>query len=405
VTVAAIVPVVVLCSCGAGGGPAPSRATPTTEHGAPSRVTVAPTTPPTTASTTTTRPTVPGFLAQSASFVAADDGFLLGLVACPAGTCLALRHTVDGAETWTAVPAPPTTAADTVGGGVPGLHFADATNGWVFGTSLWATHDGAQTWHEVTMGGSVVAMASGAGVAYALVEPCASAPCTGPGELYSTPVGRDSWAEVAGVSGRFDTGTSALVAEGRSVFVMMASPSAEILGSTDGVHFAPLPVPCSPETTIPGPFEPADLAASDPSDMAVACIASGGAGSQPKQAYISHDGGHSYERLPDPPAGGDGAALAMPTPTTLLLAASSGATEVYRIAPPDLSWTTPLFLGGGGVPVSDPAFVDPAHGALVFGPATFAVSILGTSYAPSGLGTLYLTDDGGAVWQPVPVAP
>jgi hypothetical protein len=366
-------------------------------------VTVPPTTAPTTTSTTT-RPVLPGFLAQSVSFVAAEDGFLLGLVACSTGTCLALRHTVDGAATWTAVTAPPTAAGETEEGGVPGLHFADASDGWVFGTSLWATHDGAQTWHEVSLGGSVVAMASGAGMAYALVDPCTSAPCTGPGHLYSSPVDEDAWAEVPGVSGRFDANASAVVAEGRSVFVLMASPGPAILGSTDGVHFAPLPVPCSPESTSPVPFAPADLAASDPADVAVACVGSVAAGSQMKQVYLSHDGGHSYERLPDPPAGGDGAALAMPAPTTVLLAAASGATEVYRIAPPDGSWTTPLFLGSGGVPVSDPAFIDPTHGALVFGPATFSLSILGTADAPPDLGTLYLTVDGGAAWHPVPVA-
>jgi hypothetical protein len=366
-------------------------------------VTVAPTTGPTTASTTT-RPTLAGFLAQSASFVTADDGFLLGLVACPAGTCLALRHTVDGAGTWTAPAAPPTTTADTAAGDVPGLHFADAQDGWVFGTTLWATHDGAQTWHEVSLQGSVVAMASGAGVAYALIAPCASAPCAGPGHLYSTPVGQDSWAEIPGLAGGFDTDSSALVVEGRSVFVMMASPDPEILGSTDGVHFAPLPIPCSPETTGAVPFTPTDLAASDPSDVAVACVGGVAAGSQMKQVYLSHDGGHSYAPLPDPPAGGDGTGLAMPAPTTVLLAASSGATEVYRIASPDLSWTTPLLLGGGGVPVTDPAFVDPDHGTLVFGPATFSLSILGSSFAPSDLGTLYLTDDGGATWHPEPVA-
>jgi photosystem II stability/assembly factor-like uncharacterized protein len=41
---------------------------------------------------------------------------------------------------------------------------------------------------------------------------------------------------------------------------------------------------------------------------------------------------------------------------------------------------------------------------LVFGPATFSLSILGTADAPPDLGTLYLTDDGGADWRPVPVA-
>ena len=129
-----------------------------------------------------------------------------------------------------------------------------------------------------------------------------------------------------GVSGGFDEGQISLVVVGRTVFVLSAYPSAEILSSSDGVHFVPLAVPCQPPTTAEGmvPFQLDSLAASDPSDVAVACVGAAGAGSSFKQAFVSHNGGRTYQRLPDPPGGGDGAEVAMPTPTTVLLAASSG---------------------------------------------------------------------------------
>jgi len=357
--------------------------------------------PPST--TTTTPPTITGFLAQSASFVSADDGFVLGVVSCSTGTCLALRHTVDQGVSWTSLSAPPTTLGSTDTTGVSGLHFADALDGWAFGGTVWATHDGGQNWHAVNVGGPVVAMASGAGVAYALVEPCSSSPCSAPGHLYRSPVDEQSWTEVSGVSGQFDEGSWSLVAEGQTVFVLTPDPNPGILGSSDGIHFAPLTIPCSPETEYPGPILPAALAASDPADVAVACLGGGAAGSQVKEAYISHDGGHTYARLPDPPMEGDGAEVAMPAPTTVLLASSSGATLVYRQAPPDTSWTTPVDFGDGGVGVADLGFVDPSHGALIHGNATVALSILSTPNPPSGLGTLYLTDDGGAHWRLIDV--
>jgi hypothetical protein len=392
----AILPLVVLAACGEAVHPVAET---TTQAPSVSLTT----TPPTTGPTPTTMPIkVSGFLAQSASFVSAAAGFVLGVVGCPLGTCLALRRTVDRGAVWTTLPPPPSPLGgfDT-GAGVSELHFADALDGWAFGGSLWATHDGAQHWHVVDLGGPVVAVASGAGVTDALVEGCVpSSSCTAPGHLYRSPVGQDSWAEVAGVSvERLDQVSFSLVAEGQAVFVLDAYPSPEILRSSDGVHFVPLTAPCSPEINHSYPFLPYDLAASDPSDVAVACLGGAAAGSEDKQVYISHDGGDTYKRLPDPPAGGDGAELAMPSPNTLLLGAASAATWVYRVAPPDTSWATPLFLDGGGIALSDLAFVDPSHGALVFGAATVALSILGLANPPSGLGTLYLTDDSGAHWR------
>jgi len=397
----AIAPVLLLALVAGCDGSMPRVAPTTVPPPGGSRVTVTPTTGPT---TTTMPPKISGFLAQSASFVSADDGYVLGVDPCPTGACLALRHTTNRSASWTTIP-PPATTLDLSGSGVSELHFADALNGWAFGPALWVTHDGGRDWHDIDIGGPVVAMASGAGIGFALVEACVpSSSCTALAHLYRSPVGQDSWAQVPGVSGRFDEGSFSLVVEGRTVFVLNANPSAQILASSDGLHFAPLPVPCSPQTMgEAGPFVPASLAASDPSDVAVACLGGAGTGNQFKQAYVSHDGGHTYQKLTDPPTAGGGAELVMPSPTTILLGSSSAASMVYRVASANGSWTTPLIFGNDGVELSDLAFVDPSHGAVVDGPANIALRLLSFANPPSSLGTLYLTDDGGTDWHLVHV--
>lgn len=351
---------------------------------------------------TTTEPRISSFLVQAASFVTAENGYVLGVAPCPARVCLAVRHTSDRGQTWTSFPAPATTL-ESNGAGVSDLHFADPLDGWAFDPDLWATHDGGHTWHALTLGGPVLAVASGVGVAYALVESCVpSSTCTTPGHLYRTLAGEDSWSEVSGISGRLDVGPFGLVVEGRTVFLIIGSPNSMILSSSDGRSFAPLTVPCAePGATQAERFSPSAIAASDPSDVTVVCLDGVGAGNQLKQAYVSHDGGHAYVRLPDPPSAGDGAQLAMPSAETVLLGASSGATLVYRSNQPGESWGTALEFPGG-IGLEDLAFVDPSHGSLVSGPvnALFASGELGHV---SGVGRLELSDDAGATWRVVSV--
>jgi hypothetical protein len=283
------------------------------------------------------------------------------------------------------------------------MHFADALDGWAYGATLWSTHDGAQNWHEVAIGGTVVAMASGDGEAYALVEQCmSSSSCEATGHLYRSPADQDSWTEVPGVVGQFTSGQDSLVVEGGTIFVMAAYPGPELLRSSDGVHFAPLTVPCvSGSTDGVGPFLPGALAASDPDDVAMVCLGGPGAGSQYKEAFISHDGGLSFQRLPDPAQVGLGAELAMPSPTTLLLGTSSANTEVIRMTAPDTGWSTDTGFADGGIGLSDLAFVDPAHGVFIHGPVTLWLGLLSQPDPPSDLGQLYLTGSAGSTWAPV----
>jgi hypothetical protein len=360
--------------------------------------------PPASTSTSTTLPRFSGFLAQSVTFVTPDIGFVLGDVECPTGACLALRKTTDRGATWTPEPPPPAALGESEDSFGPEMQFADASDGWAYGATLWATHDGSQHWHRVDIGGTVAAMASGDGEAYALVEHCtSSAVCNEAGSLYRSPVGQDAWVEVPGVSGQFNGGQDSLVVEGDTVFVMAAFPTPELLGSTDGVHFTNLDVPCSTSAADGLTYMPGALAASDPADLAMVCLGSPGAGSQFKQAFISHDGGRDFEVLPDPTQAGLGAGLAMPSPTTLLLGTSSAGTSVSRMAAPDAAWTNSIGFSDGGAGFSDLAFIDPSDGAFIHGPASIAVSLIGSPDAPPDLGQLYLTDNAGVSWTSVAI--
>jgi len=394
---ALVVVAVTLAACSS---PPPVVSAPTTIGIA--RTTTPPSPPP---STTTTLPKLSGFLAQSASFVTANDGYVLGVVPCSSGACLALRHTNDRGASWTTVTPPPTTLGDASNTtGVSNLQFADTEDGWAFGPALWATHDGGIHWQTVDIGGTVVAMGSGAGTAYAVVvEPCQSGEvqCGYAGHLFRSPAGQDHWTEVPNVSGQFAPDSSSLVVEGQTVYLLTSYPNSQLLSSSDGIHFAPLAIPCSPKANQIGPFVPTDVAASDPDDVAVACLGGAGAGSQQKEVFISHDGGHTYEGLPEPPMGGDGAELAMPAPSTLLVGSSSAASWVYRIVQSVPTWTMPVSFPDGGVGLGDLTFVDPAHGVFIHAMATVALSILSSTNRPTRLGTLYETDDGGVDWYPV----
>lgn len=383
-------------------GNAPTTRTPTTL-----------TPPPVTATATTTVPTFSGFLAQSVDFVTADDGFVLGYVRCDKEICFALQHTVDAGASWAELPAPPFSVGPPSDRALFNLHFANALDGWALGTTLWATHDGGRSWHQVVLGGPVVAIASGAGEAYAVVENCPRSPvgcncprspvgCNGPGELYRSTVGTSTWAKVQGAPAGLDVqgGQFSLVVEGRAVFFAGAYPHPELLASADGSHFSRLTVPCRPtSSTGPGPFRPGQLTADSPSDLLFTCIGLPGMGGVPTEVFISHDGGRSFRSLPTPQVslGGE---LAMAGPTTLLFGTSGPAgTWLERAVSPDSSWSTSFERHDEGAGLSDLAFVDPLHGAFVYCPALSAFDYFGPRGAPGG--TVYLTSDGGTSWSAV----
>jgi len=350
-------------------------------------------------------PKFSGFLAQSVAFVSADDGFVLGYVRCGKEVCFALHQTLDRGASWLALPSPP------FGVGAPGdramfeLHFANALDGWALGSMLWATDDGARSWHQVDLGGPVAAVASGEGEAYAIVAPClpSSVVCKRTSELYRSPVGTGRWAEVQGAPAGLDVeaGQFSLVVESRAVFLATAYPRPELFASADGLHFSRLAVPCSQKSgTGPGPYSPGQLVASSPSDLVLTCLGAPAMATQAIEVFISHDGGREFRRLPSPAMVGLGAKMAMAGQTTLLLGTEDAAeTWLERAVSADSTWSTPFERHDEGAGLSDPAFVDPLHGAFVYCPGLFSLVYFGPFGSPGG--EVYLTNDGGSTWSAV----
>ncbi len=133
----------------------------------------------------------------SLSFPTPQVGYVLSLYDCAAKTCAALRSTHDAGSSWDVAPLPrqlqqdlqidswdnyPTAYAALT------VHFADASNGWIYGlvpvattptsassnvvSRVWSTHNGGRTWNQVHLGpltntgGQVVQMATNAGRTY-----------------------------------------------------------------------------------------------------------------------------------------------------------------------------------------------------------------------------------------------
>lgn len=333
-----------------------------------------PSPPPSAPGSSSPVPPPAGAAAVSISFISLSDAWVLARTT----SATVVLHTASRGRHWSQVGTVPASADST---GVTQIRFADASNGWAFDSQLLATHDGGSTWHAVSLPGSVTALEAAGGTAWAVVQaPCAgSSGCTTPGALYRAPVGTDAWQIVAGVSLPAAAGSSGIALHGQSVYVF-SSPT--LLYSSGGA-FSALPDPC------PGAFTPSGFAASDATNVAVLCEGDAGAGSSTKQVFTSADAGHTYHQIADAPRGGQPTGMASGSAGTIALSAISGASWIYLTSGADRTWSVPLQFGDGGQGWSDLGFTNATHGVVIHGPL------------PKGLGTVYLTDDGGAAWYPV----
>jgi hypothetical protein len=90
----------------------------------------------------------------SVTFVSLSTGWVLGYAPCEYTTCLALLKTVNAGRTWASVPPPPTLfegAEINDPASVTKIRFADTSDGWAYAPGLWATHDGGDHWHQISL--------------------------------------------------------------------------------------------------------------------------------------------------------------------------------------------------------------------------------------------------------------
>lgn len=330
-----------------------------------------------------------GLEADSASFVSAQTGFVLGARGCSMMPCKArLEKTVNGGKTWTKVPVPavelvqPFTSSPL--SAVDAVRFENAQDGWLYGPGLWATTDGGKRWHRIILSGEVIALAASDGVVYAATQPADGGLLQA--TLHKSQVGTTKWTLVSGVSPE-----NALTVSGHSVWVGI---SPKLWTSTDsGKHWSKLSFRCPPME-----LTPTAVAAASSADVAIACSDASypQPGSSIKKAFTSSNGGRTFHLAAGQPAEpGNVGVLAMPPgrPQVITLTASSGATFLYRSVNGGKTWSQETF-SDGGLNVRDLAYVSATTGYLVH--------FNGGPVIAYGLG-LMKTTNAGASWQTVTI--
>jgi photosystem II stability/assembly factor-like uncharacterized protein len=306
-----------------------------------------------------------GFEADSASFISATAGFVLGTRNCagnPGGVgtlCPAkLVKTVNGGKTWTAVPAPavklimayeatPATAVSTV-------RFANASTGWLFNPGLWATHNGGKTWTRVKLPGIVNALTASNGMAFASVQPTnQGAPQS---KLYQSKVGSNTWTLVKGVP------PAGLVSSfGNSAWA--GAPPALYRTTDNGKHWAKLSFRCP--SLYP---EASGVGAASAANVALVCWSGGDPqpGFSKKLVFASTNGGRTFSQVGRPPIAGAARTIAMVPgkPKLMTLTADSGASYLYQSTNGGSAWSTTTFFDGG-LGTRDLAYVSATTGYLV----------------------------------------
>jgi hypothetical protein len=378
--------------------------------------TISPSTTTTSAiSTTSTVPrvtppagtTVPsGFEPGSVTFVSATTGFVIGIdSSCPAGTCVALARTTDGGTSWMAVPAP---AGGYVSHGAPPsstvaavseVRFADELDGWVFGPSLFATHDGGTTWQQVNLSGSVISLETSGAYVDALVSPCTGEQeCAGPLVLYQAPATGGSFVPVL-------TGPSTSSSGGISYHLSLHAPVGFVTmngvgapGQADFYATENLAQPSGwkrfPDPCAVTPLYAVDaFVAPDTTSLYTLCGGPGAAGSVQKEVVKTANAKSTV--VGTPPRGGDPEGLAATSSGTVVVSAASGASWLYRSTDGGASWTTAQTFNDGGIGLDDLGFTTSTQGVVIHGypgpPADYVSQLLQTT-------------NGGATWAAVPIA-
>jgi len=298
--------------------------------------------------------------------------------------------TADGGATWRPVASPAASLADLTGQqGSPRIRFANTRDGWVIGAHLWATHDGGATWKQIDLpapsaDSEPTDVAVTGNVAWVLA-------LGGGAVLLRSPVASDEWAAVPQTASTASighlAGSESVLWEWLAGTAPDGTAASKLFPTDDaGATWVERQMPCA---------APGGIAVGDGVGLVV-CGAGAAAGSQEKQAYLTHDDGQSFDLLTNPPFGGSLWGAGLRDANTLFVAAVSGATFIYGSSNAGGTWSTVFEGAPGGASVIDLAFASNTRGAFVLG---YTANISGGQ--PN---ILMMTSDGGASWQAVSVA-
>jgi photosystem II stability/assembly factor-like uncharacterized protein len=330
-----------------------------------------------------------GFNPMSATWVSADEGWVLGSIPCDGGRCPAIVRTEDGGATWAAIDAPKTAVGSWTGGeppvngsGISSLRFADQLDGWAFAPELWATHDGGSTWTRIEVAGLpagsvVTALEAARGTVHAVLYDANQ-----DFRIASSPRNVDDWslAAVRVAVGAGPVPTIQLVLSGTSGWVLENDRTVVGGARLEAGTWRAWQPAC---LDVVGP---ALLAASSATDLVAVCDV--GLMSTPlgEQVFVSTDGGTSFTKTGTRPLS-SAAAVASPERSTIVVAGSeSNGSEI--VASFDGGGTWARTLATSGVTFTDLGFTTQTQGIVI-------------TTQESGVSRLLMTHDAGRTWTPV----
>lgn len=331
------------------------------------------------------------FEAQSASFISAQTGFVLGSrncgndinTPCPA----LLEKTINGGKTWTQIKttpkvdlaqpfnSPPRNA-------VSAVRFMNASDGWLFNPGLWATTDGGKHWKSVSMPGLVATLEASGGEAFASVQPWLTGP--NQAQLYQSAVASGKWTKVARVQPE-----NTLTVSGHSAWTGQ-TPNLWTTANS-GKTWHKLSFNCPSRFPQPGP-----MGAANAKDISIVCYNQPTFGSTQKMVWVSVNGGAKFTPAPQQPGqAGMVYLLAMPVnnPKEITIAAASGASYLYTTINGGQTWGVQIYKDGGT------GFTDLAY---VTGSTGYVIRFMGTPVLPYSKG-LWKTTNAGGSWKPVSI--
>ncbi len=328
------------------------------------------------------------FQPVSVTFVSASRGWVLGNATCGGSSCGVIARTTDGGLTWTRIPAPdaPVVVDAAAAGGVRGLRFASALDGWAFGPDLWATHDGGDTWHREALPGGgtpqVMALEAGAGTVHVAFW-------TGEDPLIriaSGPIGDDTLGVSATMVqiGAGPVPATQIVLHGSSGWLVQVDRDVVAGARLVGGSWQAWDPPCL------GTAGPAWLAASSASSLDAGCDIGLWSTPQGVHLFTSADGGATFtEQAGALPITALAGITTAPSQPTILAAGSQadGSAALIGTFNAAASWTAVTTLAGTGT-FSELGFTTDAQGVAIGRPTGAASRLL-------------MTRDGGRTWAAV----